>query len=152
ESPVLGVAWDGTGYGLDGTIWGGEFLRVTETSFERVAYLRPFRFPGGDKAVREPRRAALGLLYEAFGDEVFANRRLAPIRAFSPRELAALRTMLEKGLNSPLTSSAGRLFDGIASSLGLRQQARFEGQAAMELEFASEAAETNEVYPFLVEG
>jgi [NiFe] hydrogenase maturation protein HypF len=152
ESPVLGVAWDGTGYGLDGTIWGGEFLRVTETSFERVAYLRPFRLPGGDKAVREPRRAALGLLYEAFGDEVFANRRLAPIRAFSARELAALRTMLEKGLNSPLTSSAGRLFDGIASSLSLRQQARFEGQAAMELEFASEAAETDAVYPFVVEG
>ena len=71
EGPVLGVAWDGTGYGTDGTIWGGEFLRATRHDFERVAHLRQFRLPGGDSAVREPRRSAAGVLYEIFGDALF---------------------------------------------------------------------------------
>ena len=74
EPPALGVSWDGTGYGLDGTIWGGEFFLVTDESVERIAHLRPFRLPGGDKAVKEPRRAALGLLYEMFGDATFRAR------------------------------------------------------------------------------
>ena len=76
--PLLGVAWDGTGYGLDGTIWGGEWLRVNDTSFERTAHLRTFRLPGGEKAIREPRRSALGLLYELFGDALFARDDLPP--------------------------------------------------------------------------
>jgi hydrogenase maturation protein HypF len=146
EPPLLGVSWDGTGYGLDGTVWGGEFFLVTETSCERVAHFRQFRLPGGDKAVKEPRRIALGLLYEMFGEAAFSMAELAPVAAFSPAELGLLRTMLARSLNSPLTSSVGRLFDAVASLAGLRQQVRFEGHAAMELEFALEGINTAEAY------
>ena len=150
EPPVLGVSWDGTGYGLDGTVWGGEFFIVTTTACERAAHLRQFRLPGGDRAVKEPRRTALGLLYELFGEVAFAMKELAPVSAFSPRELASLKIMLTRKLNSPLTSSVGRLFDGVAALIGLRQQVHFEGQAAMELEFALGGAEIREFYPFRV--
>jgi hydrogenase maturation protein HypF len=146
-APLLGVAWDGTGFGTDDTIWGGEFLRVTPDKVERVGHLRLFRLPGGDAAVREPRRAALGLLFELLGDTVFASRDLAPLGAFNPAELATLRAMLRGGLNSPLTSSAGRLFDAVASLLALRQASGFEGQAAMDLEFALEPGDSDETYP-----
>jgi len=138
EPPVLGVSWDGTGYGLDGTVWGGEFFRITDTGWDRVAHLRPFRLPGGDQAVREPRRTALGLLYEAMGEAAFGRTDLASLRAFTTAELPSLKTMLARGIHSPFTSSAGRLFDAVASLTGLRQRVRFEGQAAMELEFALE--------------
>jgi hydrogenase maturation protein HypF len=151
EPPLLGVSWDGTGYGLDGTVWGGEFFLVTQASCERVAHFRPFRLPGGDQAVKEPRRAALGLLYEMLGEAAFNMTDLAPVQAFPPVELSPLRTMLARGLNSPLTSSAGRLFDAVASLTGLRQHVRFEGQAAMELEFALETdPPTDEAYPFSI--
>ena len=147
EPPVLGVSWDGTGYGLDGTVWGGEFFLVTDSSYERVAHIRPFSLPGGDAAVKEPRRTALGLLYEMFGEAAFANPSLAPLQAFSPADLGPLKTMLSRRLNSPRTSSAGRLFDAVASLVGLRQRVRYEGQAAMELEFALEGSEpTHETY------
>ncbi len=146
--PVLGVSWDGTGYGLDGTLWGGEFFVVTETSCTRVAHLRPFRLVGGTAAIKEPRRTALGLLYATFGEEAFALTRLATLQAFTPVELASLKQMLGRGLNSPLSSSAGRLFDAVASLAGLRQEVRFEGQAAMELEFALEGIQTRKAYPF----
>jgi hydrogenase maturation protein HypF len=149
--PALGVSWDGTGYGLDGTIWGGEFFLVTDENVERVAHLRPFRLPGGDKAVKEPRRTALGLLHEISGEKVFAQKQLATIAAFSAPELATLKTMLAKKLNSPVTTSMGRLFDAVASLINLRQQIRFEGQAAMELEFALEGVETEEAYPLPIE-
>jgi hydrogenase maturation protein HypF len=144
--PALGVAWDGTGYGTDGTIWGGEFFLVTETGVERVAHLRPFHLPGGDAAVKEPRRVALGLLFEIYGEAVFQRKDLPVMSAFSAGELATLKTMLKRGLNSPLTTSVGRLFDGVASLANLRQQMRFEGQAAMELEFALDGIETADHY------
>jgi len=144
--PALGVSWDGTGYGLDGTVWGGEFFLVTDESVERIAHLRPFRLPGGDKAVKEPRRTALGLLHEISGDKVFAQKKLATVAAFSTVELATLKAMLARQLNSLLTSSIGRLFDAVASLINLRQQIRFEGQAAMELEFALDGVETEERY------
>jgi hydrogenase maturation protein HypF len=144
--PVLGIAWDGSGMGEDGTVWGGEFLHVTEAGCRRVAHLRPFLLPGNERAVREPRRVALALLYEIFaGQAIVADT--AAVRAFSPAELATLRTMMDRQLNSPLTSSVGRLFDAFASLLGLRHLASFEGQAAMELEFAI-AAPTEESLPF----
>jgi len=145
--PVLGVAWDGTGYGLDGTIWGGEFLHVTERSFLRVGHFRRSRLPGSEKAIKEPRRTAIGLLYELLGDEIFEMKELAPVQAFSSQELEILQTMLKKKINSPLTSSAGRLFDAMASIVGIRQKTSFEGQAAMELEFALDGVETDEKYP-----
>ncbi len=152
--PALGISWDGTGYGLDGTIWGGEFFLVTDKTVKRAAHLRPFRLPGGEQAVREPRRTALGLLYEIFGDVLFERNDLAPVAAFARTELAALKTMLAKQLNSPITSSLGRLFDAVASLVNLRQQMRFEGQAAMELEFALDGVNTDEAYelPIAVRG
>jgi hydrogenase maturation protein HypF len=146
ESPVFGVAWDGTGHGPDGTVWGGEFLKITATGFERFAHLRTFRLPGGEAAIKEPRRCSLGLLHEIFGDAIFAMADLAPVRAFSLSELGVLRTMLERQVNAPCTSSAGRLFDAISSLVGLRQVTTFEGQAAMELEFAIEGVTTEQIY------
>jgi hydrogenase maturation protein HypF len=148
EPPVLGIAWDGTGYGLDGTIWGGEFLNIPANGFERTAHLRSFPLPGGEQAVKEPRRCALGLLYECFGNRAFEMLELAPLQAFSEQELKVLQTMLQRGLNTPKTSSAGRLFDAIAALLGLCQQASFEGQAAMQLEFAINGFKANETYPY----
>ena len=147
QPPVLGISWDGTGYGLDGTVWGGEFLQVRKDSIQRAGHFAPFPLPGGDTAVRDPRRAALGLLYEVFGGAVFGMEELAPVQAFSEGELATIKIMLERGLNAPRTSSVGRLFDAVASLAGLRQRARFEGQAAMELEFALHGFDTVESYP-----
>jgi len=144
--PALGVAWDGTGYGTDGTVWGGEFFLVTREKVERVARLRPFHLPGGDKAVKEPRRVALGLLHELYGDAAFEMTHLAPLRAIPPVEMITLRGMLQRRFNSPATSSAGRLFDAVASLVNLRQHVRFEGQAAMELEFALGALVTDAHY------
>ena len=141
-APALGVAWDGTGWGDDGTVWGGEFLRVTESGIERAAHLRTFMLPGGERAIREPRRAALGLLYEMFGARCFesegpANQAIQSIvDAFEAREIGPLRKMLAGGINSPRTSSAGRLFDAAAALVGLSREMAFEGQAAMALEFA----------------
>ncbi len=144
--PALGVAWDGTGYGTDATVWGGEFFLVTRENVERVAHLRPFRLPGGDKAVKEPRRAALGLLYESYGEAAFEMNHLPPLREMPPVEMITLRGMLQRRFNSPLTSSVGRLFDAVASLVNLRQQMRFEGQPAMELEFALDGVVTETHY------
>jgi hydrogenase maturation protein HypF len=148
EPPALGIAWDGTGYGLDGTIWGGEFLLAkNDGSFERVAHFRHFRLPGGDRAIKEPRRCALGLLYEIFGEHAWDC--LPATVDFSKKEKSLLRQILEKQINAPLTSSAGRLFDAVAALLGLRRIASFEGQAAMELEFARQS-EVADAYSFAV--
>ncbi len=146
DGPVLGVAWDGTGYGADHTVWGGEFLVVDRRSWRRVGHLRRFRLPGGDRAVREPRRAALAVLYELFGDCVATRDDLAALAAFPPSERAMVIRMVARGLNSPVTSSAGRLFDAVSALIGLRQVATFEGQAAMDLEFGVD--ESVEVAPY----
>jgi hydrogenase maturation protein HypF len=152
DAPVLGISWDGSGYGTDGTVWGGEFLWVDEQSYERVAHLRGFLLPGSEKAVKEPRRSAAGLLREAFGKEFRRARDCASLAAFTPAELKTLTTMLESGLTSPRTSSAGRLFDAIASLLGLRQTVRFEGQAAMQLEALASEVESDDLYEFELVG
>ncbi len=160
EGQVLGIAWDGTGYGPDGTVWGGEFLLTQSAECDaapatgmlarRIASFRQFPLPGGEQAIREPRRSALGLLYALYGPGAFERDDLPPLLAFSSAQRFALRQLLLKRLNSPLTSSAGRLFDAVASLLGLRHEARFEGQAAMELEFAASDFSTNAAYPFRV--
>ncbi|SHK32729.1 carbamoyltransferase HypF [Rhodothermus profundi] len=137
--PVLGFAWDGTGYGPDGLVWGGESLLITAQRVERVAHLRPFQLPGGKAAIREPRRAALGLLYAWQGPDA-SFRSLLPPEAFTPTEQRLLLQLLERGLHAPWTTSIGRLFDAIAALLGLRLRNRFEGEAAMLLEFAAEQA------------
>jgi hydrogenase maturation protein HypF len=143
---VLGIAWDGTGYGDDGTIWGGECLKVDDYGFSRFASLLPFRLPGGDKAVREPRRIAAGLLFECFGTDCLPHKTLPTIVSFTTSELSNIGTMLERGINSPLTTSMGRLFDGVAAILGVRDKVRHEGQAAMELEFLARASVDQDCY------
>jgi hydrogenase maturation protein HypF len=146
--PALGVAWDGTGHGTDGAIWGGEFLLTDRSGFRRAATFREFRLPGGSAAVREPRRSALGILHEIFGKNFSARDDLLPVQAFTQHEIALLRRMFEKEIQSPRTTSAGRLFDAVASICGLRQKISFEGQAAMELEFAAMQSDTRQTYPF----
>ncbi len=141
DGPALGVTWDGTGYGTDGTIWGGEFLLGDAAGYARVAHLRPFRLPGGEAAVREPRRVALALLWELYGEAALVMDDLAPIRSFRPAERRVLAPMLARGVNAPVTTSAGRLFDGIAALIGLHQEVSFEGQAAMALEFVADGCE-----------
>lgn len=131
KAPCLAVAWDGTGYGDDGTIWGGEFLKITETGYERIAHFLPFPLPGGELAAKEPRRAAFGLL-DILGQEAIG---------FSSDESNTLRNMIKKRINSPLTSSTGRLFDAVAALTGLCAINSFEGEAAMAMEFAAEVTE-----------
>jgi hydrogenase maturation protein HypF len=138
DGPVTGVAWDGTGWGTDGTIWGGEFLHVADGEIRRVAHLRPFPLPGGDNAVREPRRAGLGLLYAWLGDQLFARADIPLLAAFTDPELEVLAVALRRGINAPLTTSVGRLFDAVAALAAIRHYNRHEGQAAMEWEWRAE--------------
>jgi hydrogenase maturation protein HypF len=153
-SPALGVAWDGTGYGSDRTIWGGEFLAISDLDWHRIATLRSFLLPGGNQAIKEPRRAALGLLFAIYGDRLwhmYDLLSLPTIQAFSTQELNIIKTMLDRQLNTPITSSMGRLFDAIASLSGLYQHCSFEGQAAMALEFSATQAEpTDADYNFAI--
>ena len=151
EGRVLGVAWDGTGFGTDGTVWGGEFLLTDDTGYQRAAALRAFPLPGGEQAIREPRRAALGVMHTMLGDALFEGHDFPFLRSFGEADRSVLRQMLSQRLNSPMTTSAGRLFDAVASIMGIRQVVDFEGQAAMELEFAA-ADGIGEAYPFSVAG
>lgn len=136
---VIGVAWDGTGYGSDGTVWGGEILVADFQGFERVGRIRPVAMAGGDAAVREPWRMALSHLMAAGLDTAAVA---SPVRA-------SVEAMIREGIGSVPTSSAGRLFDAIASVLGLRHVTSYEGQAAVELEAASGEGE-GEGYPLPV--
>jgi hydrogenase maturation protein HypF len=140
--PALGVTWDGTGYGPDGTVWGGEFLVGDAREFRRFAHLRAFRLPGSEASVREPRRALLGLLWELGGDELGSQA----ASLFAPGELELMVGLLRRRLNAPVTTSAGRLFDAVAALVGLRSRVSFEGQAAMELEFLADPTEAG-AYP-----
>ena len=124
---VLGLAWDGTGYGTDGTVWGGEFFVGGYAGFHRAGHLRTFPLPGGDLAARETRRPALGLLFDA-------GMELHQAPGFTESELATLRGVLRKGVNAPTTSSMGRLFDAVAAFAGVRLRNRYEGEAPMALE------------------
>jgi hydrogenase maturation protein HypF len=147
---ALGVVWDGAGLGDDGTIWGGEFLVGDAAGYRRVAHLRPFRLPGGDAASREPRRAALALLHAAWGDTDPDRLATTPLaEAFAPKELAAISRLLDTGFRAPWTTSAGRLFDAVASLLGLGHRVGFEGEAAMALEAVADPTEMGG-YPFPV--
>ncbi len=145
--PLLGVSWDGAGYGTDGTIWGGEFFYIGKDSVERIAHLRRFRLPGGEKAIREPRRSALGILSEIFDDP----ERYISSDVFTKNEDTVLKRMMKNDLNSPSTSSAGRLFDAVSSMVGLCQMNEFEGQAAMLLEYAVAGVETDDSYHLLLD-
>jgi hydrogenase maturation protein HypF len=135
EGRVIGVALDGTGYGTDGAIWGGEFLVAGYAGFERRSHFRYVPLAGGDAAVREPWRAALAYSIDALGPDV-------PFEAAPEARVRVVRRMIERGVNTVPTSSCGRLFDAVASLIGLRHEVNFEGQAAIELEAIAEEGVT----------
>ena len=141
DGRVIGLAFDGTGYGPDGTIWGGEVLLAENGRYERAAFLKPLPMPGGAAAIKAPWRMAISYLYQAFG-ESFRDLDTPFMASVDRKQADILVAMMQQTLNAPLTSSMGRLFDGIAALIGLRRSVAFEGQAAMELEMiaAPEAA------------
>jgi hydrogenase maturation protein HypF len=152
DRPYLGISWDGTGYGLDGAIWGGEFFRVENNQYDRVAHLRPFNLPGGDVAVREGWRSAASLLFELKkkspqNEKQNGMPHVSPMLRDVGSQLSKVQMMLERGINTVPTTSIGRLFDAVASISGLAHQNRFEGQAAMLLENEIGALQTEEAYP-----
>ena len=138
RTPVIGISFDGTGYGTDGAIWGGEALLATYREFERVAHLAYMPQAGGDAAVRRPYRLALAYLWAA---DLPWNERLAPVAACPPAEREVLRRQLETDLNTIPTSSMGRLFDAVAALAGVRQVVTYEAQAAIEFEALVDPAE-----------
>ncbi len=152
EPPVLGVAWDGTGFGTDGMVWGGEFLEITREGWRRAGHFRPFPLLGGERAIQDPTRCALGLLAELYGAP--PSQVAFRLGGHTPgaSELHVLDRIWSTGLNSPRTTSAGRLFDAVAALLDLADGNRFEGQAAMSVEFAA-ASQPDEGpgYPWRVE-
>jgi hydrogenase maturation protein HypF len=143
SGPVLGVAFDGTGYGSDGTLWGGEFLLADLTKFQRMAHLAPVPLPGGAAAIRQPwRMAAAYLGSDAPQDLIQRNA----------KHWDAVLAMASRGVNSPMTSSAGRLFDAVAAILGIRDSINYEGQAAVELEQRADLTELGSYYATITEG
>ncbi|HHS96368.1 MAG TPA: carbamoyltransferase HypF [Chloroflexi bacterium] len=144
ERPVIGVAFDGTGYGTDGAIWGGEFLVADYRSFRRAAHLKYVPLPGGDTAIRRPYRTALAHLWAA---GIPWEEDLSPVAACPPAERAILARQLERGLNVVPTSSIGRLFDAVSALAGVRQTINYEAQAAIELEMTTDE-EVTEAYGF----
>jgi hydrogenase maturation protein HypF len=149
EDPVIGVAFDGLGYGNDGTIWGGEFLVADYAAYQRGAHFRYIPLAGGDTAIRQPWRAALSYLRDALGADPISLG-LPGWKEISPKKLALVSAMLRQSVNTVQTSSCGRLFDAVASILGLRHEVNFEGQAAIELEMAAGDGE-QERYPFEID-
>lgn len=146
KEPVLGISWDGAGFGEDKTIWGGEFLNLIENSYVRAAHLKKFRLPGGESSFKNIYKSAFGLLYEIYGDDAVMY---LPGK-ISKKESGILLQMLKKNINSPECSSAGRLFDAVASVLDIRQKVSFEGQAAMELEFLTNGIFSKEHYEYQI--
>ncbi len=136
DGPVIGLAFDGTGYGTDGHIWGGEVLLVEAGGFERAAHLAYVPMPGSAAAIREPWRMAISYLHHAFG-KGFLDLNLPFLKNIDPGKTDIMIRMIENRVNTPSTSSLGRLFDGVAAIVGLRNRVRHEGQAAMELEMSA---------------
>ncbi len=146
DGKVIGVAFDGTGFGADGKIWGGEFLAADFAGFERRAHLRYIPLAGGDTAVREPWRLALSYLLDTFGARA-ESLDLPLWRSVPSKKLAAVRAMIERRINTVETSACGRLFDAVASIAGLRDEVNFEAQAAIELEMSAVPG-VDAQYPF----
>jgi hydrogenase maturation protein HypF len=146
EGRVIGFALDGTGYGTDGHIWGGEVLIAGYEDFERAAHFEYVPLPGGEAAIREPWRMAVSYLAHHFGRE-FLKLNIPFVRQLDRRKVDLLLRMMEQGVNSPLTSSCGRLFDAVAALIGIRQKINYEAQAAIELEMAISESEDETAYP-----
>jgi hydrogenase maturation protein HypF len=149
EGPVLGVAYDGTGYGTDGTAWGGELLLARHADFERLATLRPVRLAGGETAIREVWRVTLALLDDAF-EGAPPREALDSLRAIPSDRIDVVRTMIARRLNSPLAHGVGRLFDAVGGLVLRRERASYEGQVALEWNLAADAAETRR-YGFAID-
>jgi len=150
QEPAIGVAFDGTGYGSDGTIWGGEFLIADYKGFERVGHLEYVPLPGGAAAIERPYRMAFSYLYTLLGEGIL-DCELPFLRDVDQHEKEVMKRQLEKGINCPLTSSCGRLFDGISALLGIRGKVDYEAQAAIELEMAApDDFQSIESYPFFI--
>jgi hydrogenase maturation protein HypF len=150
SEPVIGVAFDGTGYGPDGTIWGGEFLVADYKNFKRVGHFEYVPLVGGAAAIKKPYRLALSYLFTLL-DEDFKMDGL-PLDAVNPAEVDIIKQQLKKKINSPLTSSAGRLFDAVSALLGVRGEIDYEAQAAIELEMLAAEAMEAKAYPFVING
>jgi len=150
EGSVIGLSCDGTGYGPDGTVWGGEVLIADAAGFERAAHLSCVPMPGSAAAIREPWRMAVSYLDDAYG-EGFGSLDLPVLRKAGVDQVNVIRKMIAKRINSPLTSSLGRLFDGVAAIAGLRSRVSYEGQAAMELEMAARS-DAVALYEYAVDG
>jgi hydrogenase maturation protein HypF len=146
EGTVLGLSFDGTGYGTDGTVWGGEILIVREHDFERAGHLAYVPMPGSAAAIKAPWRMAVSYLQGAYGND-FRNLNLPAMAAIENEKLTIISEMISKGINAPLTSSLGRLFDGVAAICGIHQRVNFEGQAAMALEMAA-SGDSDSVYEY----
>jgi hydrogenase maturation protein HypF len=144
SQPVIGLAFDGTGYGDDGAIWGGEVLVADYTGYERAYHLDYFPLPGGDAAIKKPARTALALLW-SLGLEW--DDRLAPVAEFCAEDRTILQIQLDRKINTPQTSSMGRLFDAAAALAGVRQSVNYEAQAAIEFEALADQDEAG-MYPF----
>ncbi len=136
DGEVLGIAWDGAGYGEGGQVWGGEFMITSYRQFTRLASLKPFRLLGGEAAMKEPSRSAAALLWELMREEMLGHR--LPYWQVSQGQREKFASLLRSGIVSPWTTSMGRLFDAVASLTGLCQETTFEGQAAMAVQFAAE--------------
>jgi hydrogenase maturation protein HypF len=146
DATILAFTFDGTGYGADSAIWGGEALKARYDGFERAAHLKYIPLPGGDSAVGHPARVALAHLWAAGIDWA---PDLPCVRASTPEELRILRRQLETGSRSVRSSSMGRLFDSVAALLGLRDKVSYEGQAAIELEALASETEADSAYPVI---
>ncbi|MDD4924087.1 MAG: carbamoyltransferase HypF [Dehalococcoidales bacterium] len=154
QTPVIGVSFDGTGYGTDGNLWGGEFLLCDYSGFQRLAHLEYIPLPGGGAAIRKPYRMALGYIYTLLGTETTLEG--MPVLAKIPQtEINTIKKQLELKLNCPLTSSAGRLFDAVSAICGICGEALYEAQAAIELEMSApdniDDAVMRGVYPFAID-
>lgn len=143
DGPAIGIILDGTGHGTDGTIWGGEVISGTAAGFERHAWLEPTPMPGGTAAVRQPWRMALSHLHQTFGSALDKSE-LPVINRRSPAEVDTLLRMVDGGVNSPLTSSCGRLFDAVAALLDIQEDITYDAQAAVELETVALSCPTDE--------
>jgi hydrogenase maturation protein HypF len=142
EGPVIGLAFDGTGYGSDGAVWGGEILLVEAHDFKRAGHLDYVAMPGSTAAIKEPWRMAVSYLQDAFGGNL-RSLNLPVLTGIGNEKLTVITEMISQGVNSPPTSSLGRLFDGVAAICGIRSRVNYEGQAALELEMlAAETAES----------
>lgn len=146
---VIGFSFDGSGYGLDGTIWGGEVLLTKPADFQRVAHFAYIPLPGGELAIKKPYRLALSYLY-AYFPEKFDQLTKKFFPFLSKKEVDVIKTQIERKINTPLTSSCGRLFDAVSSLLGVSQEATYEGQAAIELEMIANP-QTSSFLPYLIE-